>query len=264
MLIFLSIVIFLVVFIAVETEMVGEWMESFLLWVEESGFLGVLVFVLVYIMATVCFVPGLILTLGAGFIFTRVYGTGLGIFIATSAVFIGASIGATIAFLLGRYVFRESLQEKIQRYPKFMAVEEAFQEEGLKLVLLLRLSPLIPFNLFNYFMGVTSVKMLHYVIGHVGMLPGTLAYVYFGSALGSISEAASGEFEGGDIQLGLLIGGTVLAFAAVFYVSYVAKKKINKILDKQKELESPEEGNENDQNEENATLQDQAIPEQVS
>ena len=105
--------------------MVGEWLEGFLTWVEESGVLGMFVFMLVYVIATVCFVPGLILTLGAGFIFTTVYGTGLGIFIGTVVVFGGATIGSILAFLLGRYVFRESLQAKVSKYPKFIAIEDA-------------------------------------------------------------------------------------------------------------------------------------------
>lgn len=107
--IFVCVILFLIIFIAVESEMVGEWMEGFLVWVEESEVLGMFVFMLVYVLATVMFVPGLILTLGAGFIFTKVYGIGLGIFIGTVVVFIGATIGSICAFFLGRYVFRESL-----------------------------------------------------------------------------------------------------------------------------------------------------------
>jgi uncharacterized membrane protein YdjX (TVP38/TMEM64 family) len=125
--VFLCIIIFLVVFIAIERTMVAGWIESFLQWVEDNAILGMFVFILVYIVATVLFVPGLILTLGAGFIFTSVYGIGLGIFIGVVVVFIGATIGSILAFLLGRYVFRESLQEKVKKYPKFVAIEEAFK-----------------------------------------------------------------------------------------------------------------------------------------
>ena len=95
---------------------------------------------------------------------------------------------------------------------------------------LLRLSPLIPFNLFNYFMGITGVSVRNFALGGFGMIPGTLVYVYFGSALSNISDVASGNFEGGVLQLILLIGGSVLAFVAVVYVSYVAKKEVSKTL----------------------------------
>lgn len=113
MIIFLLVVIALVVFIAVENERVGKWLESFLKWVEENEALGAFVFVLVYIVATVLFVPGLILTLGAGFVYSKIYGVGLGVLIGSIIVFVGASIGSILAMLLGRYAFRESLQKTV-------------------------------------------------------------------------------------------------------------------------------------------------------
>ena len=229
--VFAVVLIGLVVFVAVENKKVGRWVADFLEWVENNTVLGMVVFVLVYIVATVLFVPGLILTLGAGFVYNMVYGLSLGLVIATSVVFVGASIGSILAMLMGRYVFRESLRARIQKYPKLMAIEDAVQEEGLKLVTLLRLSPIIPFNAFNYFMGITSVRFKDYSLGSFGLLPGTLAYAYFGTALGSISEAAEGKTQGGALELGFIIGGSVLALGAVIYVSYVAKKKINTIIE---------------------------------
>ena len=103
------------------------------------------------------------------------------------------------------------------------------------MTLLLRLSPLIPFNLFNYLMGVTSVRLKQYSLGGFGMIPGTIVYVYFGTTISNISDAASGNFEGGILQLVLLIVGTFLAFIAVVYVSWVAKKEIKKVLKKNEE-----------------------------
>ena len=97
---------------------------------------------------------------------------------------------------------------------------------------MLRLCPLIPLNAFNYFMGVTSIKFSSYACASIGKLPGVVAYVYFGSALKHISEAASGDFDGGYLQLILLIGGSVLAIVAVCYVSCVAKRKINAMIEK--------------------------------
>jgi len=233
---FALILVGLVIFIVIENQRVGDWLASFLEWVEDNSFGGMLVFVGVYIVATVLFVPGLILTLGAGFVYSKVYGLGLGLTIATAVVFVGASVGSVLAMLLGRYVFRGSLRARIQKYPKLAAIEDAIHQEGFKLVTLLRLSPIIPFNLFNYFMGITSVKFKDYSLGSVGILPGTLAYAYFGTALGSISEAAQGETQGGGLELGFIIGGSVLALGAVFYVSYVAKKKINSIVEEKRSV----------------------------
>ena len=101
----------------------------------------------------------------------------------------------------------------------------------------MRLSPLIPFNLFNYFMGITGVSLRNYALGGFGMIPGTLVYVYFGTALSNISDVASGDVDGGGLQLGLIIGGSVLALIAVVYVSYVAKKEVSRTLKAQEEEE---------------------------
>jgi uncharacterized membrane protein YdjX (TVP38/TMEM64 family) len=103
---FLLVLIGLVIFIAIENEMVSDWLESFLIWVEENEVLGGFVFILVYIIATVLFIPGLILTLGAGFVYGNIYGVALGVLVGTVIVFIGASIGSILAMLLGRYAFR--------------------------------------------------------------------------------------------------------------------------------------------------------------
>lgn len=97
---------------------------------------------------------------------------------------------------------------------------------------LLRLSPAIPFNLFNYMMGITKVPLAKYTIGGLGMIPGTIVYVYFGTAISNISDAAAGNFDGGVLQLVLFVGGSVLAIIAVCYVSYVARKEVKKVLKK--------------------------------
>jgi uncharacterized membrane protein YdjX (TVP38/TMEM64 family) len=161
-----------------------------LLWIKSIGLWGALLYIGIYAVGTILFLPGLILTLGAGYIFCVLYGLALGILIGTTVVFIGATIGATSAMLIARYAVRNFVEQKTRRWPKYIAVEEAINEEGLKLVLLLRLCPIVPFNAMNYFMGITTVTLRDYCIGCIGMLPGTIAYVYFGSALGSISQAA--------------------------------------------------------------------------
>ena len=101
----------------------------------------------------------------------------------------------------------------------------------MKITFLLRLSPVIPFNLLNYFMGLTGVKLSHYVVANLGMIPGTAAYVFFGTSISSVADAASGSFEGGTLQLVLTIVGAVLAVVAVCYVSWLARREIKKNLD---------------------------------
>ncbi|OEU19084.1 hypothetical protein FRACYDRAFT_268552, partial [Fragilariopsis cylindrus CCMP1102] len=125
---------------------------EFLNWVENNPIYGVLAFVLVYVVCTIFFIPGSILTLGAGFVFSASTSSlWTGVLLGTIAVFIGASIGAILSFLLGRYLFRDSISNKlVTKYPVFKAIDMALNEKGLRIMILLRLSPIIPFNVLNY------------------------------------------------------------------------------------------------------------------
>ena len=137
--------------------------------IDNLGSVGAFAFIGLYIIATVAFLPGSILTLGAGVVFGVVWGS--------LYVFIGATLGATAAFLVGRYLARNWVARKIENNKKFAAIDRAVGKEGLKIVLLTRLSPVFPFNLLNYAFGITGVSLKDYFIGSVGMIPGTIMYV---------------------------------------------------------------------------------------
>lgn len=151
------------------------------------GVAGIFVFIGVYAIATVLLAPGAILTIGAGFAFGLWKG-----FLAVSA---GATLGASLAFLVARFISREKIEAIAQRNEKFHKIDNAIGREGAKLIFLLRLSPVIPFNLSNYFYGLTAVKFWPYVlVSWIGMMPGTLLYVYIGTAgRAAVTAAAGGE-----------------------------------------------------------------------
>lgn len=154
--------------------------QAALLWVRDLGVWGAIAFVGLYSLSTVLFVPGFLLTLGAGALF----GLGLGFV----SVFGGACIGATLAFLIGRYLIRGWVMQQINKNPRSQAIDQAIAQQGFKIVLLMRLSPVFPFTLLNYVLGVTQVSLRDYLAGFVGMIPGTLMYVYLGAALGSVTN----------------------------------------------------------------------------
>ncbi|KAB2662462.1 MAG: TVP38/TMEM64 family protein [Verrucomicrobia bacterium] len=146
-------------------------------WVRGQGAAAPILFVLLYAAACVAFVPGSILTLGAGAVFGPVLGT--------AWVSAGSTLGAALAFLLGRFVARDAIARRFGNDPRFRAIDEAVAREGWKIVALLRLSPAFPFTLLNYALGLTRVRFRDYVVASwIGMMPGTVLFVYLGSVLG--------------------------------------------------------------------------------
>jgi uncharacterized membrane protein YdjX (TVP38/TMEM64 family) len=162
----------------------GQHVVGFVEWVDGLGPLAPILFVLGYAVATVAFVPGSILTLAAGAVFGIVQGV--------AYVFLGAVLGSTAAFLVGRYLARGWVESRIGGDARFEALDRSIGSQGLKLVTLLRLTPVMPYNLLNYALGLTRVRLSHYVLGAFGMLPGTLLYVYSGRVAGDIAAAAGG------------------------------------------------------------------------
>ncbi len=196
-----------------------NWIISALEWIKSLGAIGAIAFVLLYIVSTVAFLPGSALTLGGGFVFGPIQGSLL--------VFFGATIGATLAFLVGRYLARDWISKKIAGNQKFASIDRAVGKEGFKIVLLTRLSPVFPFNVLNYAMGLTSVSLKDYVLASIGMIPGTVAYVYLGSLVSNLAEIGSGSApENPTITWTLRIVGLIATFAVTFYVTRVARKAL--------------------------------------
>jgi uncharacterized membrane protein YdjX (TVP38/TMEM64 family) len=198
---------------------VREWIRDFVGWVQQLGPIGVVIFVLAYALATVLFLPGWIFTVSAGLIY--------GILKGTLVALCGAVIGAALAFLVARYLLRQNIQELTQKNPRFAAIDEAIGKNGWKIVGLLRLSPLIPFNLSNYFYGITSISFGPYVlVSAVGMIPGTLLYAY----LGAIGQAgiSGGASQSNKWQYVLLAAGLIATIAVTILVSRIAKNALKK------------------------------------
>ena len=200
-----------------------EILRNALQWIDGLGAVGAIAFMIVYIVATVAFIPGSVLTLGAGVVF--------GVVLGSIYVFIGATIGATGAFLVGRYLARGWISQKIAGNEKFAAIDNAVGREGLKIVLLTRLSPVFPFNLLNYALGITGVSLKDYVIGSVGMIPGTIMYVYLGSLAGNIATIGSAEQPTNPaITWAIRIIGFIATVAVTVYVTKVARKALDESI----------------------------------
>lgn len=199
-----------------------ELLQNLLDRIQNLHSIDILAFIGAYILATVLLIPGAILTLGAGAIFGVVWGS--------IYVFIGATIGATAAFLIGRYFARQWVSKRIETNLKFSAIDEAVAQEGLKIVLLTRLSPIFPFTLLNYTFGITQVSLKDYLLGHLGMLPGTILYVYIGSLAGNLARLGSASQisqTAETAQWVLRIVGLVATVAVTVSVTQIARKALN-------------------------------------
>ncbi len=202
---------------------VKDYLARFLEQIESVGPWGPVLLAAAYVVACVLFVPGSILTLGAGFLFGVVYGS--------MAVSVGSVLGATAAFLVGRTLLRKSIEGRIASYPRFRAIDRAVGEQGFKIVLLTRLSPIFPFNLLNYAFGLTNVRLWQYVLASwIGMLPGTIMYVYLGSALKNLAEVAAGAPKGGTPQTVFFVVGLVMTIVATVVITRVAKRALDEAV----------------------------------
>jgi pyruvate/2-oxoglutarate dehydrogenase complex dihydrolipoamide dehydrogenase (E3) component/uncharacterized membrane protein YdjX (TVP38/TMEM64 family) len=154
---------------------VRQWFMNFESYVQSLGAVGPLVVVLVYVLATVLLIPGSAITIGAGTLF--------GLKTGFPVVVLGANLGALSAFLLARTFLRDKVAAWAAANPKFRSLDQAIGKQGFKMVLLTRLSPVFPFVLLNYFLGLTAVRLGAYVLASlIGMLPATFLFVYIGAA----------------------------------------------------------------------------------
>lgn len=234
-------IIILVIIDSSTTKYIAGGFTSFLTWIETHVVAGVFAFMGVYFVATVAFVPGSILTLGGGFVFGKALGLGPGVALASAAVFVGASLGAIASFLLGRYLLRDwVVRTLVKKYPVIKALDVAFRENGLRIFVLIRLSPIFPFNAINYIGGVTSMKLSHYVLALLGMLPGTVLYCFIGSTAGSLTESENAV--NGPVSIASIVVGIVFGLFAVFAASYYAKKEFSKIVAEQEQRDREQEG----------------------
>ncbi|XP_047336800.1 TVP38/TMEM64 family membrane protein slr0305-like [Impatiens glandulifera] len=203
---------------------VEKILKTFLLWVKQDlGPWGPLVLAVAYIPLTVLAVPASVLTLGGGYLFGLPVG-----FFADS---IGATLGATAAFLLGKTIGRSYVISKLKNYPKFQAVAFAIQRSGFKIVLLLRLVPLLPFNMLNYLLSVTPIRLGEYIFATwLGMMPITFALVYVGTTLKDLSDVTHGWGEISTTRWVLIACGFLLSAIVILYLTRIARASLEKAL----------------------------------
>jgi len=203
---------------------IPELLRGALARIDGLGPWGPAAFIALYIAATVLLLPGSILTLGAGAVF--------GAFRGSIYVSAASTMGATAAFLVGRYLARDRVVRKLQGNARFRAVDGALKSGGWWIVLLLRLSPVFPFNLLNYALGLTDVKLRDYFLASwLGMLPGTIMYVYIGSLAGDLAGLGAGGRVRTPTEWALYGVGLTATVAVTLYVTRIARSALRQHIE---------------------------------
>jgi uncharacterized membrane protein YdjX (TVP38/TMEM64 family) len=200
----------------------GRFMPELAHSIAELGPAGPIAFMIAYAAAIVALVPGSVLTLAAGALFGIVKGT--------IYVFIAATLGACGAFVVSRYLARSLIERRFAKDRRFEAIDRAIAKEGRKIVFLLRLSPVFPFSVLNYVLGLTRVSFADYTIACVGILPGTLLYVYYGKIAGDVATAIGGAApERGAGYYAVMIAGLAATIAVTAVVTRIAKHALEEV-----------------------------------
>jgi len=197
----------------------AHWTIQLVALIRESGAWGVLLFVAVYAVSTVALLPGSVLTMLAGFVYGPVYGL--------LVVVPAALLGATSAFLLGRTVLRDWVRRKMAQSPRTKALDQAIDRDAFKLVLLRRLSPLVPFNVLNYALSLSGISLGRFVLATlIGEIPGGWLYVYLGSLVTTAAQLSSGSAPQTPLRTFFYVAGFIATIAAAVVSGRIAKRAL--------------------------------------
>lgn len=187
--------------------------------IDRMGAWGPVAFVGAYIVADLLLIPGALMSLAGGASF--------GLLRGSVVVFVAATVGAVAAFLVARYIARGLVERRLASAARLQAIDRAISSRGFRLVVLLRLSPAIPYALLNYTLGLTRVRFRDFLLGSIGMLPGTILYVYYGKLAGDVAALAGGATVRHDTAYWLVLGtGLIATIVATVMVTRVARRAL--------------------------------------
>lgn len=210
-------IVLVLLFLGAASHYLEPYADPFANWVRERGAWGPVVFIGIYIVAAVLLIPGTILTLIAGALFGFVYGV--------IYSFVGAMLGSIGSFLLARYVVRPFVERRLRTEKRFKAIDHAAKTGGMRLVALLRLSPVLPYNVLNYALGITGVATWEYILGTAAILPGTMMYTYYGTVGGTLTGISKSVHHGAGYYT-MMVVGVVATVAAAFLIARLARSEL--------------------------------------
>jgi len=196
-----------------------EWLSRLLVQVGQMGGWGVLLFILLYVLAAIAMAPAVVLTVAAG----AIYGVARG----SAIVFVGASLGGYAAYGVARRLANTRLLRRLDREPRVAVVRHAIGHDSLWVQFLLRLSPIVPFTMLNYALGLARVNLKDFSLALVGMLPAIVMYTYYGRVVGDVTALAAGRIPPRDTFYYVLLGvGLVSTVLASTLIARAAKRAL--------------------------------------
>ena len=190
--------------------------------IQSVGPAAPIAFIIIYALAVVSLIPASLLTIAGGAVFGLIRGV--------IYALIGATLGSTGAFLLGRYVARRLVARKLNAMPRFVAIERAVSARGRRIVFLLRLSPLVPFNFLNYALGLTTISVWDFVFASLGTIPGAFVYAYAGKVTGeALALAGQAQVPKNASYYAVLVAGLVATIAATTVVTRTARRALQDV-----------------------------------
>ncbi|MEO6211313.1 MAG: TVP38/TMEM64 family protein [Gemmatimonadaceae bacterium] len=194
-----------------------QYIVPFARWVHGLGAWGPIAFIATYMVAEIFLIPGSLLTLAAGALF--------GFTAGSAYTFIGAMLGSLASFFMGRSVVRPLVTRRLQGNERFALIDSIASRGGIRLVALLRLSPVLPYTVLNYALGVTRISARDYTIGTTFILPGTLVFVYYGTVVASLTGLTSGVHRGRAFY-GLIAAGVIATIAVIVVITRLANHEL--------------------------------------
>ena len=198
-----------------------DWLAPVVLKLSELGAWGPVLFILLYVAAAVTLAPAFFLTVAAGAMF--------GVWRGSLIVFIGASLGASAVYAVGVPMSRSRLMARVTRDRRVAAVRDAVRGEGAWVMFLLRLSPLVPFNILNYALALSGVRYADFAIALIGMIPAIIMYTYYGKVVGDVAALAAGVAPPrGPEYYALLVVGLIAIVVSTTMITRAARRAVER------------------------------------
>ena len=234
-----ALIVSISIYVIIDLVFLGHIMNlitRFLHWMTLHPAGAVVCFLGFFILATLFFVPPTILYFGAGYAFSDIAGFWGGFFAAIVVCFIGSSLGAMLAFLRSRYMMRDLVELFAKRFPIVKCLDEAMRTEGFRVMAMLRLCPIIPFNALNHVGGITRISLEEYTFALVGVLPNIGLWVMVGATADHIRTTETDDKEEYVFYIVVMVGGIIFAMVGLFLLYRFARFELHKEIKAQRAL----------------------------